>query len=377
MTSVSELKRKAANRPPIDDNVQLPAAIRAAAARSEQLHKAAYEGDTPPQPEEPPKEPQQPQEQSQEPNEDGSKEGKSQEPKPQEPAPAQAGQGDTPPAPAQSGDNKGRNWENDYNAMKGRHDKLKEETIPELNNRIRHLESLLASAATAPKQQEPQQRPPSELQFGKVTDKDREDFGEEFLDAARRAAEEKLGPYIQQLEQQVRQLGGSVQTAASMSAKSAKEALYRTLDTQLPNWRQVNRDQGFIAWTNMRDPFSGQPRIKLLQEAFDNNDTDRVLHFFRSFLTDEATTAPAPGYQTETPPAQQPGKVPLETFAAPGRAKAPAAQTPPGEKETISRAQISQFYLDVQKGKYRGNEAEKNRLEQMIFDAERDGRIID
>ena len=113
----------------------------------------------------------------------------------------------------------------------------------------------------------------------------------------------------------------------------------------------------------------------MLQEAHRNGEAQRVLQFFKGFLSDEAVTAPA---------GDQPGKVtslgnektPLENFAAPGRAKAPAASSAPGEKETISRAQIANFYRMVNQGHYRGNDAEKNRLEQMIFDAERDGRIV-
>ena len=74
-------------------------------------------------------------------------------------------------------------------------------------------------------------------------------------------------------------------------------------------------------------------------------------------------------------PAQPPaGKVPLEAFAAPGRAKT-AAATAPAEKPIITRAQIATFYADKAAGKYRGKEAEADRLERMIFEAQRDGRI--
>ena len=77
----------------------------------------------------------------------------------------------------------------------------------------------------------------------------------------------------------------------------------------------------------------------------------------------------------EPQPAEPNGKLSLESFAAPGRAKTSAASSAPVEKPLITRAQISQFYADSASGKYRGREAEKNQLEAMIFDAEREGRI--
>jgi hypothetical protein len=110
----------------------------------------------------------------------------------------------------------------------------------------------------------------------------------------------------------------------------------------------------------------------MMRKAFEANDANRVLHFFKAYLSDEAATAPASIQPTPK------GKVPLEELAAPGRAKAPAASATPGEKEkpTITRAQISQFYLNVQKGVYKGNAAEKDRLEKMIFEAEQEGRVV-
>lgn len=108
-------------------------------------------------------------------------------------------------------------------------------------------------------------------------------------------------------------------------------------------------------------------------DAFEKADGQRVLRFFQGFLSDEAATGPA---TTQTEPPN--GKVPLETFAAPGRAKAPAASVAiaPVEKETITHAQIAAFYSDVQRGRFRGNEAEKDRLEAMIFEAQAEGRVV-
>lgn len=350
MTSVKELKNRTANIAQPDPDVKLPAAIRAAAARSNALHDQAYTPDAPAQPA------------AQQPD-NGGKEGNTPEPVAQAPQQEEARtEGDPAPAPTPSADN----WEHKYNSAKGRLDRS-EETIRNLNNRIAQMESLLASASAAPRQQ-----PTPDLQFKPlITDKDRADFGEEFLDVAARAAQEKITPEVAELRARLARLEGTVTEVNTRTGEQTRQSMYDFLNKQLPNWRTINRDQNFIAWANLQDPLSGAIRLDMMKRAFEQGDAQRVLLFFNGFLSDEAATAPALA-KPDTPT----GKVPLETFAAPGRAKAPAAAPAPGEKETISQAQISQFYADVNRGKYRGNEAEKERLERMIFSAQAEGRIV-
>lgn len=347
--------RTAKQHAPIDETVPIPAAIRAAGARAAELHKQAYEEPTPPQPEAPPAEATPP------------------APAPQPEAPPAA---QTPPAPQPEAstaqpDNGQRNWENDFKAMKGRYDSSLQ-TIAGLNGRISQLEQLL-SRAPAPAAPPAQQRTP-DLTFKPVTADERENFGDEFLDVAARAAAEKFAPTITSLTQELEQLKRTMIDVTTKSADDIKRENWAFLDSKMPNWRTVNRDQNFIAWANLPDPFSGVIRMAMIRDAFDKGDAPRVLRFYQGFLSDEAATGPA-AQQTETPGN---GKVPLESFAAPGRATSPAAsvQQAPVEKETISHAQIAAFYLAVQKGHYKGNEAEKDRLERMIFEAQADGRVV-
>lgn len=356
MTSVSELKSRTAHLPPADTDVNLPPAIRAAAMRANQLHEAAY------------KEPEEIKAEVKGDGKPANGDGKPvEQPAKQEEAPVAE---ETPPAektPASTPED----WEHKYNSLKGRYDR-QDDTIRGLNARIDQLTSLIAAAPKTP-----QEQPPSEMKFGKLTDKDRDDFGEDFLDAAARAAEERFGPYLRSLEQQVRQLGGSVQNVAATTAQNAQQSMYGYLDEQMPDWRQINRDPKFLAWANLPDPLSGVIRVEMMRDAHQKADGARVLRFFRGFLNDEAASDPARRAEPETPSADKAkGKVPLSEFAAPGRAKAPAATDVPGEKETITHAQIAAFYLDVQKGKYRGNEAEKDRLEREIFKAQAENRVI-
>jgi len=346
------------NLPPIDPDVKVPAAIRAAALRANALHNELYIGDAQPKveaPEKPAGEALAKGGAVTKPDEEPGYTGKS-----------EGGQQASTPSPGGEDDN--TTWEHKYKSLKPRFDK-QDGVISQLNGRISQLERMLASSA----QPSPAERRNPDLNFKPLDKDEREAYGEDFLDVAARAAAEKLSPELASLRQEVDQI-------RDQNSRDAQKNLYAFLTDNLPSWRQINRNPKFIAWCNLPDAYSGAIRMSMLKDAFERADAQRVLRFFNGFLSDEAATDPAFGSQPETPRTPPNGgtngKVPLEQFAAPGRAKAPAGELPPEEKETISQAQIAQFYLNVQKGVYRGNPAEKDRLERMIFAAQADGRIV-
>ena len=128
------------------------------------------------------------------------------------------------------------------------------------------------------------------------------------------------------------------------------------------------------------DAYSGVIKHQLLKQAYEQNNTPRVLAFFKGFLANEAASDPANSGFNLQPAATDPGLAPggqvnLADLAAPGRAQSSAATLAPVEKPIIHRAQITQFYLDCAAQKYAGNDKEKQRLEKMIFEAQVDGRI--
>lgn len=347
---------KQANRQlPQDESVRIPDAVKRNAARAEELLRAstgqpepgADQGGQPPAAgAEPPPEP------------------------PPEPpvAPAQ------PPA----GD-----WENRYNSMRGRFEKA-DKANREMSQRISHLENVLATMSTAAAPQ-PQPRngatppaAPADVRF-KITPEEEEQYGSEFLDVVGRKAGEIAAAQTQELRAEIENLKGQLGQVGSHLVRTAHEEMEATLDRDIPDWVKINEHPDFIRWLRLPDTYSGAIRHNLLKAAWDRADTARVKAFFQGFLDEEAAVAPARGQ--EPPPAAPgngtpPGSKPdLIEFAAPGRAK-PAGGPPPGdEKPIISRAQVSQFYSLVQRGHYLGNEAEKNRLEKMIFDAQAEGRI--
>lgn len=349
MVSTAELKRRSDKLAPVDPDVTLPAAVRAAAAKAQALHGEVY---TPA-----PQQENNGQERQQE-------EAKTIEGTVEPPAP-KAGK-ETVPVSAPAA---GEDYEHKYNSLKGRYDK-QEETIRQLMGNLDHLRSEVSRISAQPPA--PVQRT-RENTFQPLTKDEKDAYGEDFLDVSARAALEKIDPELAELRSTVAALQNTLASVAETTGRTQAEVMHDTLTKALPNWREINRDRKFLAWVALPDPYSGVIRRDMMRQAHAQGDAQRVLRFFNGFLTDEAVTDPAPALKTD--PTE--GKVALETLAAPGRAKAPAATvtTPPGEKETISRAQIANFYRLVNRGHYVGNEEEKARLERMIFDAEREGRI--
>lgn len=335
---------------PVDPNAKVPPAAMRAAARADEIHGQVYKKDppeTPPVVEPapvvvPPV---------------------AAEPPAPNTAPPVTPPGNEPP-PAE-------NFEHMYKSLKGRFDKM-EPAYRDLSNTVTNLQNVIASLQATPSA--PTTVAPSPVKL--ITDKEVEDYGQDLLSVVGKRAREELSPEVAFLKNQVADLSKQMEGVNARVGNDARSNLLVTLDRDLPNWRDLNENPEFISWLGLPDVLSGAIRHELLKVAFERNDALRVKAFFNGFLASEAAGTPAPG---AGPNSQAPGtpaahKVPLEAFAAPGRAKTAAASVP-AEKPIITRAQITDFYAAKAAGKWRGREAEADANERLIFEATRDGRI--
>lgn len=360
----------------VDPNVRIPAAVRASAARAEQILRQVKGEDEPGQ-------------EGDDKNQDGNSddtitivedEGKPKDPKNAKPAKAKADPKNQPPAPAAPVTPRGNeskvepgSLEHQLEAMKGRFEKANRENqrmSEEISNLHRVISTMQVNTPATP-------ATPAELRAESLlTPEEIADYGEDFLKVVEKKAREIAAPEINSLKQKIENLEKGVRSSVELTNQSARDRMIASLDTDLPDWRELNRNPDFLQWLSLQDPFSGAIRHDLLKAAYEQNNTPRVKAFFNGFLTEEAAVAPARAPEPNPTP-QQRGKVPLETFAAPGRAKSAAAglNNAPAEKPVITRAQVLKFYSDVAAGKYRGRDQEKNTLEAQIFEAENEGRI--
>lgn len=333
------------NLPPIDPNVAMPAGVKASIARAEQLQEDFKKSL------EPPLDP-------------AAAPVVTPEGNPPAPAPEPAPTPEPAPAPAE------QSWEHRYNSMKGRFDRAQAQ-LRQQGDRITNLEQLLAAAALKQPGPAPAPAPSERL----VTEKEEEEYGAELLTIVGKRAQEVLTPEVIALRRELEQVKSQFGDITRNQGKTARQSMLSEMDRQLPNWKEINTHEDFLAWLALPDLYSGAIRHDLLSAAFEQNDTPRVLAFFNGFLTEEAALAPRVPEPTPTPPAiTPPGKVSLEELAAPGRAKSAASDTP-AAKPVFMRAQISQFFADVAAGKYRGREKEKDQIEAAIFAAQAEGRI--
>lgn len=270
------------------------------------------------------------------------------------------------------------NWEQKYKTLQGMYNA----EVPRLQGKLKKLqaekeglENVIATMSVAPE-------PPTQsgTQTRLVTDEEIQDWGPEMTDYFRRVAREQYDPIIEELraenkklQTQNLQLQKSVGTVEADRSAHGRTELLSALAQAVPDWAEINSADDFLEWLDHPDAFSGRNRNELLLEAYERNDTPRVIAFFQSFKRDKAVVS------KDTPPSRvaEP-TVRLESLVAPGKAPSTTMQ-PSSDTESNNRiwsqAEIQTFYRDVQRGKYRGKDAEKARIETAIVKAGREGRI--
>jgi TolA-binding protein len=258
-------------------------------------------------------------------------------------------------------------WEHKYKSIHGRFLRSQEQ-IRDMADQIQNLQNVIATLQMSGGASEV----PSFKVEKLVTDDEARDYGEDFLNVVGKKAKEEVGPLIKQYEAKIEDMERQLKGVTGVVKQDSQNKLIGTLDAQLPKWRDLNTNDEFLDWLRLPDPFSGAIRHDMLKAAYAQGNASRVLAFFNGFLAEEAATSPDRGEPTT---GTRVPKVPLESLAAPGRAKSAASASGPAEKPIFTRAQIASFYADVAAGRYRSKDAEKNKLEAQIFEATREGRI--
>jgi hypothetical protein len=294
------------------------------------------------------------------------------QPAQEQPAQTQAPEPQPEPEPPTETDDD-KTWRGRFKSMKGRFDQAtaqNKQLSEQISNLQQQIVQLRLNQGTTPERidEEPAR---SKL----ITDEEERDYGAEFLNVVGKKAKEELSPEVSLLKRKIEELEGKLAGVGGHMAQNAREKMLSEMDARLPTWRDINFNEDFKAWLALPDTYSGVIRHDMLKAAYAENDTRRVLAFFNGFLAEEAAVAPDQGSSEKDLAAQVVPKIPLEELAAPGRAKTAAASTGPAEKPSFTRAQIAAFYADCATGKYRGKDAERERMEKAIFDAQQDGRI--
>lgn len=206
-----------------------------------------------------------------------------------------------------------------------------------------------------------------------LTDQDTTDFGTDMVDVMRRAAREELKDFagafgvMKQDIDGIRQVIPAVQQLTRDNAQTAQEKFFASLARSVPDYEQVNANPEFHQWLLTPDPMTDILRQTYLADAQRSGDVNRVATIFNSWKSLSGTQG-----QTQT---QRPDpRKELERQQAPGRNLSSA----PAEKagRIWDPKDISALYAAKTKGAYVGKEAEFKALEQDIFLAQQEGRIV-
>ena len=199
--------------------------------------------------------------------------------------------------------------------------------------------------------------------------KDTEVFGADLVDMVKRVAETMFGSVATQFDSRIAAMEQRLDGTSNVVARTADEMFVDRLTTMVPDYESINTSDGFLAWLGEVDEVYGVARQDALTAAGAARDVSRVA---KVFLAYKRTLQPAA--VVEPIPAPKPKVSELERQVAP-RATASGAPAPQNAAQMFSAAQVQGFYRDMQRGEYRGREAEAQQIEAMFNQALAEGRI--
>ena len=277
--------------------------------------------------------------------------------------PSEEGEAPKPATPAED-------WEQKYKALQGKYNAEVPRMAGELREMRDQLKELMEAKA-APKEPTEATAPEKNV----VSDQDIVDYGEDLLDLIRRVAQDEARRMTSSLTPTIEEIRGQVTKSAQ---KQATTTIYSKLDADVQDWREINKSPEFLEWLATRDPYVGEHRKNLLAKAFEHGDADRVAAFFKGYKAERqaVTPAPTPSPGNTEPAAQPKSQVSLDQLAGPsGGPTNGAVNTQPQQSPQWTRAQVGQFYNDVNAGVYAKNPEQKAQIEASIATAMREGRI--
>jgi len=274
-----------------------------------------------------------------------------------------------PPAPPQD------DWQHRYRTLQGKYDS----EIPHLRSQVQQLENLIASMQSAPPPPAPAP-PAAEVE---IPEDDYTTYGPEFVDSTRRWARAEVQRDLQAQQQQIAELRAHQERQSENHVKDRVRAELDRDPELAGRWLSLDTDAGFNSWLQELDPFSGARRLDMLRAAYASGDSLRTGRFFKAYLQEHTDYGqPVPGYSPQTPipngsytNGNGAGRVDLASFAAPGRASNATPGPGAPERRIWTNRDIQAFYDGRIRGRYRGREAEADRIERDILAAAAEGRI--
>lgn len=213
----------------------------------------------------------------------------------------------------------------------------------------RQVEALTAQLQERAKEPPPDTRPA-------VDPKDIETFGSEMMEMVQRY----VTGAVNALTDRIGGLEAKLSGVSEKTAQSAEQQFYTLLGQLVPDWKQINADERWLAWLGVQDEVYGLPRQAALDNAFKRADASQVAKVFQAFKSSLPVAPPVPS---------------LDDQIAPDGAGNPTLPATPA-KPLLSEKAITAFYNDLGRGKYTGRKAEADAIEAEINAAVAEGRVM-
>lgn len=184
--------------------------------------------------------------------------------------------------------------------------------------------------------------------------KDREEFGDDFVDMINRVIDRKLAS----LEKRLGKTEGLAEKSYESARTTQQERFDAALTKRVPQWREIDTSPEFMDWLN-----SSQTRVAIVRDAMANYDATAIAEIFELYIQ-------LTGTGQEQTPAPEPAKQKLEKKVAPSKGRTSSSAAPTEDKQW-TRSEIAQVFRD--RRRYPQKEFEK--LQKDIFKAQRENRV--
>lgn len=289
-------------------------------------------------------------------------------PAPVEDTPAPVRQQDKPKESV-TDENSAEHWKKRFTGLKQTHDETVSglrQTIAGQNQRISEMERQIQALSAA--KPAPEAAKPDKVDVGDVlsvlTDKEREEFDAGYVDMiariAQRIASKSTGEAVNQVKSRV-------DAIESVAAVSQQRQFWQAIDDPVegfPEWEKLNAMDEFKNWAFGRDPLTGKIRQDIINSAQETLNPEPIIALYRQFQ------------DTVMPRLNSKPKDPRETLVTPEPGAGGGDGGDVVEVPTFRESFVTQFYSDLNKGKYKNRPDEAKRIMAQIDAATRAGKIL-
>lgn len=147
------------------------------------------------------------------------------------------------------------------------------------------------------------------------------------------------------------------------TGKSQKQLFLDSLDRDPEvgkEWRTINQDENFIGWLQSRAPYSGKKMHDLLMDSWNGMNTEATLEFFKDYKNIKKEVV------TEPKPKDKKPKIEDKDLHPPKGGGSEIDTKGKDEGEIVTPDQLLKFADEVQRGKWKGRDKERDAEEKRL-----------